>query len=241
MKVLNIVSLIAILLAPFSLQAADDDGDRRNQIALYLWGAGLSGHLGNKAGGVPVDVEFDDIWKNLEAGYMINYRHKGDKWAFGADYIYLNVTPSADKPPATLDLKQTIFELNVGYEIQPGLELLGGIRGVDIKSVVTFNLGPNPTVNSSADWVDPIVGLDYRRSLSQKWVFYGRGDIGGFGVGSDLTWQLGAYFGYQPSKNWNLFGGYRHLSFDYKDDNANQFFYDIDISGPLLGVGFKFL
>ncbi len=76
-------------------------------------------------------------------------------------------------------------------------------------------------------FVDPIVGLDYRTGLSDKWVFYGRADIGGFGVGSELNWQLGAYFGYKPTQNWNLFGGYRHLAFDYKSDNASQFFYDM--------------
>ena len=172
---------------------------------------------------------------------MLYYRGEFDNWALNADYVYLNIAPTTDRPPATLDVKQTIWELSAGYEIQPGLEVLGGFRYVDLRTALTLNLPTPRTTKTTEDWLDPIVGLDYRTALSNKWVFHGRADVGGFGVGSDLTWQLGAYFGYKPSPNWNLFGGYRHIVFDYESDDANQFFYDMSISGPLLGVSFRFL
>lgn len=241
MNVLRIVLLSVFILAPLSLQAAEENDKLQHRVAIYLWGAGMSGNVGNAAGGSPVDASFDDILDNLEAGFMGNYRAKGNKWAFGLDYIYLNVSPSSDVPPATVDLKETIVELSVGYEIRPELEVLAGIRYVDIDMSATINVSPAPPpITGADDWIDPIVGLDYRRALSDKWQFYGRGDVGGFGVGSDLTWQLAAYFGYMPSKNWNLFAGYRHLDFDYKSDNEKKFFYDITLSGPLLGVGYQF-
>ncbi len=173
---------------------------------------------------------------------MVYYRGEFDNWALNGDYIYLNLGPTIDTPSTSLDLKQSIWEVSGGYEIQPGLELLAGLRYVDLRTVLTLNFLPgSPTTRASEDWLDPIVGLDYRTALSDKWVFYGRADVGGFGVGSELTWQLGAYFGYNPAPNWNLFGGYRHLAFDYESDDANQFFYDLSVSGPLLGVSFKFL
>ncbi len=236
------MSLLSVfILSPLSLQAAEENDKLQHRVALYLWGAGLSGNVGNAAGGAPVDASFDDILDNLEGGFMGNYRAKGNKWAFGLDYIYLNISPSSDVPPATVDLKQTIVELSVGYEVRPELEVLAGIRSVDIDMSATINVTPPPPPMTGADdWIDPIVGLDYRRTLSEKWQFYGRSDVGGFGVGSDLTWQLAAYFGYMPSKNWNLFAGYRHLDFDYKSDNDKKFYYDIAISGPLLGAGYNF-
>lgn len=241
MKLLPVVLLSILFVSPLPLLAAEDNGKLQHRISLYLWGAGLSGNVGNKAGGAPVDASFDDIMDNLEGGLMANYRLKANKWAFGLDYIYLNIAPASDVPPADVDLKQTIIEMSAGYEINPELEVLAGIRYVDINMSAQLKITPTPPpIKGEDDWVDPIVGLDYRKDLSDKWRFYGRGDVGGFGVGSDLTWQLAAYFGYMPSKNWNLFAGYRHLDFDYKSDNDKKFFYDMTISGPLLGAGFHF-
>ena len=241
MKLLSVILLLASIASPLPLQAAEQDEPRNHALALYLWGAGLEGHVGNKAGGLPVDASFSDILDNLSGVYMVNYRGEFDNWALNADYIYLSIAPSTDSPPATLDLKQTIWEVSAGYEIQPGLEVLGGFRYVDLRTALTLNLPTPQTIKAEEDWLDPIIGLDYRTALSDKWVFFGRADIGGFGVGSELTWQLGAYFGYKPAQNWNLFGGYRHLAFDYESDDASQFFYDLSVSGPLLGVSFRFL
>lgn len=240
--------LIAIFVTPLSLKAAPvtitadpSDAAVHHRVSLYLWGAGLSGNVGNAAGGSPVDASFEDIFDNLEAGIMANYRLTSGKWAFNFDYIYLNVSPTSDVPPASVDLKETIVELSAGYAVHPELELLAGIRYVDISMEATINITPPPpAISGEDDWIDPIVGLDYRTALSEKWRFYGRADVGGFDVGSDLSWQLAGYFGYMPSKNWNLFAGYRHLDIDYKSDNDKKFFYDIATSGPLIGFGYHF-
>lgn len=242
---LKIVLLKAALVSGLSLSSVPAIADSSEQrLAIYLWGAGLKGDIGNAAGASPVDVKFDDILDNLEAGFMLNYRGKWDQWSFGADYIYLNINPSSDTPPATIDLKQSVLELTGGYAIQPGIELLAGIRAVDISTDITVTPPPmvpaTPAVNAQDDWVDPLIGIDYRSPLADKWHFYGRADLGGFGVGSDLTYQLAAYFGYKPSDNWNLYAGYRHLDFDYKSDNDKKFFYDLSISGPLAGFSYHF-
>lgn len=240
------VLFITILSTPLSLKAVtitDDPSSAavNHRVSLYLWGAGMEGNMGNAAGGAPVDISFEEILDNLEAGIMFNYRLNSGKWAFNLDYIYLNVAPTSDAPPASVDLKQSIAELSAGYAVNPKLELLAGIRYVDIDMSATINITPTPPIITGADdWIDPIIGLDYRTALSDKWRFYGRADVGGFGVGSDLSYQLAGYFGYMPSKSWNLYAGYRHLDFDYKSDNEKKFYYDMALSGPLVGVGFHF-
>jgi hypothetical protein len=239
-------ALLIIITAPLSLVAApvtitaDPYKDAvHHRISLYLWGAGMSGNgnIGNAADSATVDTNLD----NLEAGLMANYRLKKGHWAFNFDYVYLNVTPTSDNPPADVDLKQSIAEISAGYEVSPGLELLAGVRYVDIDMKATIKITPPPpAITGTDDWIDPIVGLDYRAALSDKWRFFGRADVGGFGVGSDLTYQLAAYIGYMPSKSWNLYAGYRHLDFDYKSDNDKKFFYDMTLSGPLVGFGYHF-
>ena len=243
----SLFTLLVILATPLSLNAApvtitaDPYKDTvSHRISLYLWGSGMSGNMGNAGGSAPVDIRFDDLLDNLEAGIMANYRLKKGHWALNLDYVYLNVSPTSDTPPATVDLKQTIAEVSVGYEVKPGLDLLAGARYVDIDMNATINIGPTLTATGADDWIDPIIGLDYRIALSDKWRFFGRADVGGFGMGSDMSYQLAAYFGYMPSKSWNLYAGYRHLDFDYKSDNDNKFFYDITLSGPLIGFGYHF-
>jgi opacity protein-like surface antigen len=89
----------------------------------------------------------------------------------------------------------------------------------------------------SEDWVDPMVGLRLIHEFSERWYAILRAEIGGFGVGSELTWQALAGVGYRIGQNTSVFLGYRHLDVDY-DETA--FVYDAAISGVLLGLQFEF-
>jgi hypothetical protein len=62
-------------------------------------------------------------------------------------------------------------------------------------------------------------------------------DIGGFGIGSDSTWQVVATANYQISKALHLSAGYRHLAVD-RDESGTRI--DISMSGPLLGATWRF-
>ncbi|MBV1916175.1 MAG: porin family protein [Pseudomonadales bacterium] len=238
--------LFAMVFTPMSLKAEQidsaeaADSGMQHRVSLYLWAAGMSGDTGNAAGSAPVDLEFKDIFDNLESGFMINYFGKTGKWVFNVDYLTLNITPSSDVPPADVDLNQSFLELTTGYEVIPDLAVVAGFRFVDISTTATIKIGPTLTIKGDDDWVDPIVGIDYRKVYLEKWRLFAHADIGGFGVGSDLSWQLSGFVGYMPSKNWNLYGGYRHLDIDYKSDNAKKFFYNVTVSGPLLGFGYHF-
>jgi hypothetical protein len=73
------------------------------------------------------------------------------------------------------------------------------------------------------------LGLD----LADHWVLAGVGNLGGFGVGSDLAWNVQAFLGYRTT----LFGrettfalGYRALSQDY---DHNDFEWDVTMHGPI--------
>lgn len=65
------------------------------------------------------------------------------------------------------------------------------------------------------DWWDPYVGLRGRYNFNERFYFTAKADIGGFGVGSDLTWQASAAFGMQLNKNMFAEVGYRALGVDY--------------------------
>jgi opacity protein-like surface antigen len=79
-----------------------------------------------------------------------------------------------------------------------------------------------------------VVGARLRAALWGKWFASLIGDVGGFGLSSDITWQAFAGVGYQISDRWLLQLGYRALGVDYRS-NGFRFEY-----GPLLGLGIRF-
>ena len=67
-----------------------------------------------------------------------------------------------------------------------------------------------------------------------------RAEIGGFGIGSDLAWQLQAMAGYRFSKLFDLTAGYRVISLDYQSgEGLSTFVYDMVTFGPMIRLGFN--
>lgn len=88
-------------------------------------------------------------------------------------------------------------------------------------------------VSGSKSWVDPLVGFRARLNLTEKLYLAARADIGGFGVGSDLAWNVFGALGSQWNKRWSTELGWRTLSIDYSDGG---FIYDTKTSGLFLGL-----
>ncbi|HEX5790843.1 MAG TPA: hypothetical protein VFY13_06795, partial [Luteolibacter sp.] len=63
------------------------------------------------------------------------------------------------------------------------------------------------------------------------------GDIGGFGVSSDSTWQALAGLGYHLDDSSSVWLGYRGIGTDYQDGG---FGYDVISHGLLLGYECRF-
>jgi opacity protein-like surface antigen len=93
-------------------------------------------------------------------------------------------------------------------------------------------------------WLDPVIGLRMRYSSGDGDHFEMRGDIGGFGVGSNFSWQTyGGWshdFEYRGVKFAGLVG-YRALSiYVSKYINGRKNGFDEILHGPVTGVSFSF-
>jgi hypothetical protein len=86
-------------------------------------------------------------------------------------------------------------------------------------------------------WFDPYVGL--RGSYNFNKVFYTavRGEIGGFGVGSDLMWEAEGVIGINLTRCIFTEVGYRALSVDYENDGL---LFDTITHGPQITTGIIF-
>ncbi len=92
----------------------------------------------------------------------------------------------------------------------------------------------NTRIASLDDWVDPFIGLRARYHWNEKFYLTARADIGGFGVGSDLSWQANGGIGCNLSPTLFLEVTYRALGMDY---NKDGFVYDMVAHGPEISLG----
>ena len=71
--------------------------------------------------------------------------------------------------------------------------------------------------------------------------FLARADIGGFDIGSDLSWQLAGYLSFQASDATSIVVGYRLLDIEYDEGSgADRFELDAQLRGPVIGAIFTF-
>jgi len=225
----------------------------------YLWGAAMKGDV--EAGTLPktsVDMSFSDIVDILDFGLMGAFEARKGRWGFFLDAIYMKVSDSATASRtgagplgatltvgANLQLEQTMLAGAVMYRLTDGstpVDLVGGLRynKLDVEATADFTvlgLAGSRSRNADKDWVDPYIGVRIQHPISDRWTFVGNADIGGFGVGSDFTYQLAAGLDYNFSKSISGKLGYRYINTDY---DKGGFRYDMKMEGLYLGVGIRF-
>ena len=218
----------------------------RHTLVLYGLGAGLSGETAVRGLEADVDVGFSDLLENLEAGGMAAWRGETDRWALMANAVFVGLGATKDgagNTTADVDVDQAWLEFDGAYRFSNRFEVLFGARGMALDTTVEVRqplLGSTER-NAGKSWVDPVVGARFAVLIGKKWSFVGRGDVGGFGVGSDFTWQAVAHFDWRIGKTVGMVFGYQVLDVDYEDGEGSDLFrFDAAIAGPLVGVTFAF-
>jgi hypothetical protein len=144
------------------------------------------------------------------------------------------------------EVSQLGWELAILGRLSPWMEL--GVSAVynEINAEVGITLNtPGGAVargrETTEDWIDPTMVVRATIPLGDKWFLQGRGNIGGFGVGSDLTWQLQGDIGYRHSERLLFAFGYRVIAVDYdQGSGADRFVFNMKTFGPMLRLGFTF-
>ncbi len=247
MRYLILTVLIAVLGAS-SVQAQTTGADEwESALTVYGWGAGLDGTLAIGEREAPVEVSVKDLLKSLDIALMFAFEVSNGKWTVDVDTVYGNFGKEADlvtiqsvgaiDPMVELDASQTIVHGSVGYRVTDKLDLLAGVRGFYLSSAVDANVGR--IADRSGGWVDPIVGARFRSELGDKWRFGVRGDVGGFGAGSEFAWYVNVSASRRLTDWLALVLGYRAWGFDYEGDQDILKF-DATMSGGGIGLTFRF-
>lgn len=246
--------------APATAQSTGSGTERwQYELTPYFWAAGMKGDV--KSGNLPktsVDIDFSDIWDNLDFGAMGAFEARKERWGLLFDAIYMKISTSATSSrtgpgpigatataAADLTMEQTLLAAAVAYRVSDGptaTDVIGGARYSKIEADASINASLFGQTGLAArsgdkDWVDPYIGVRVQHPVADRWTVVGYADIGGFGVGSDLTWQALAGVSYDFSKTVSGKFGYRYLSVDY---DKGGFLYDMDNFGLYAGIGFRF-
>lgn len=168
-------------------------------------------------------------------------------------------------------IKMVITELAAAYELArwgspagsaTSIDIFGGGRlwwqqaeaSLDVTATLAlalprqnFAISGSRAVAASGDvtWIDPIVGMRLRHQFTPGHELTLSGDVGGFGVGSELSWQaVGAYrftLAHAYSATWSGMLGYRALYVDYSK-GAGDTLYQFDMlqHGPIVGISARF-
>ncbi len=227
-------------LTPPPLSIENTNNGWYYRAAIYLWAQSLDGDIGVRNNIADINVPFSDLVDNLEVGFMGSLEIGKDRWSLLLDLNYADISGDHRTPRSSISLeqKQLITNLVLGYEVYQSnsstLSLFGGMRSNWLDVNIDFN---DLHIDQDKSWVDPIIGLRYNHLFNEDFYLRAAGDIGGFGISSDLTWQAMLGLGWQINPCTGAVIGYRAIYTDYHDDG---FTYDVTAHGPVIGIEYKF-
>ena len=102
---------------------------------------------------------------------------------------------------------------------------------------VRLNKSLSQTKSKDDFWFDPYVGLRGRYNFNKTYYTAVRGEIGGFGVGADLMWEVEGVVGINLTRSIFTEIGYRALGGNFED---RDFRFDVVMHGPQITTGITF-
>ena len=214
----------------------------------YMMGASMSGTTAVGGQALDVDMSASDIFSNLQFGAMGLVVARNGAWGVGGDALWMSLGANGTAPgplgvTGSADMSQGGFAFYGLRRLGASADLFFGGRVNYLSANLRLNTPIQVrSVDDSKAWFDPIVGLQLRTpDTGKRWHAQVYTEIGGFGVGSDFTWQIFPTVGVRLTDRASIELGYRWLDIDYETgEDATLFKYDVLTQGPLVGFAFRF-
>lgn len=229
------VAVLLGLLVSAPIRAQSPGSGFVTHIRPYFWLSGVSGSVTAAPLTFPINSSFGDLLDNVEIGAFAAVTVEKERWGLYGDFQYISlVGEGTGATGATLELQNVIWEVDGFLRVPVGsgsLKFVGGVRVYSVDETLTpTNQQP---IESNTTVADPILGAVGEWSIGKRWYFEMRGDLGGFGVGSEFTNQLSVVFQWQINDKLRLPFGYRVLGYQIKDGGVEM---DTRMTGLVVGL-----
>jgi len=168
-------------------------------------------------------------------GVLLDYQHVPLKTGVGTGGILFSGATAG----LTEDIGTAMFLYRPFVQPDQYIDVGLGVRAWGFDGAITLNEGLLPAFNAAngLSWADPIFGARYHRELGNGFSATAYGDVGGFGAGAHIDWQLVGTIGYTLNSWVELHGGFRSMNFNYGGARAN---FSVNQYGPILSATFRF-
>jgi hypothetical protein len=168
-------------------------------------------------------------------GLLVDYIHVPLKAGISTHNILFNGASGAP----TLDTGTAMFLYRALTAPDQYVDIGAGMRAWGLTGSVSLNEGLLPALNVSngLSWADPLIAARYHRELGNGFSATAYADVGGFGLGAHIDWQLIGTIDYAAASWIDLHGGFRSLNFNYGAKRAD---FNVNTYGPIIAGTFHF-
>jgi hypothetical protein len=193
-----------------------------------------------------------DLLSSLNMAGMLYLEAANPLWSISTDLLFVSLGNDVTVPlerAGSLDLKLTSFGVYGMYRVAKWFEVGVGGRVTIVNSELQAEAGPTiiggqdlPAIDAKSEdsFFDPLIVYRFTVPIkNEKWHAGLRGDIGGFGVGSNFTYLVYPYGGYQFSHLFELTLGFRASGLDFESGSGDDLHkLKLNLFGP--NIGFLF-
>ena len=182
---------------------------------------------------------------NGAAAFALDVSFK--KFLFEGQGMFGTLSATRSSPYVKVSTSLHYGDFFGGYQIGKGFSALAGVRRMALGFDAT--VADLPTFSRHPGVWDPLLGIEWRRTLGRKFFVQARFDGGGFGVGSDVDLDAQGRVEWRFVKHFGVVLGYQVLHNRFSgtvlDTVANgtlarPWNYHQTMYGPLLGFGIYF-
>ena len=185
-----------------------------------------------------------DIKANAQVDYQSTIVQSGvayeiAKWGSSpASYTALDVLGGARYWNQELDISLRVAG-TLTADVQADFKRLG----LSVRRQVKRSAATAIARSGDLEWVDPFVGARIRHQIAADKELMLEGDVGGFGAGSDFSWQVVGTYGFDVhciETPVHIVIGYRALAVDFSENGRfGRNGVDDVQHGPVVGVKFR--
>jgi hypothetical protein len=215
-------------------QEADTDKGWHFQIGPDFYAPLVSGDviMGNNSG---------TLTSSLNYGGMLGFEAYSAKWAIGTSLLFVSSSSDLTLPLSSREAKfDGKFTLIGVYGLRQAAKWFDiGLGGRIVLVDADLFIDGVQIKDSKYPTFAPLIAYKFNILDSKKWRIALQGDVGGFGINATWTYLVNPYVGFKISKLFEVYAGYRMLSFSTTSDSEKTEM-DILMHGPKLGFFIHF-